>query len=77
MTMRDARRIVQGVSIERGTNSEYPRPQHMSLFWPSGPPPEEHTQHDLDRIAEERSREDEALQGRNKPSVWERLLGRG
>jgi len=34
------------------------------------------SQQDLDRIAGERSREDEALQGHKKPSLWKRLLGR-
>jgi len=29
--------------------------------------PTEHSQHDMDRIAGERSREDEALQGHKKP----------
>jgi hypothetical protein len=36
----------------------------MSLFWLSGPQPE--AQHYLDQIADQRSREDEALQGHKR-----------
>ena len=32
--------------------------------------------HDLDRIAEQRSRVDEALGGKKRPSLWRRLFGR-
>jgi hypothetical protein len=66
--------MVRGMSEEPGTNPEYPRPQHMSLFWLSGPQPE--AQHYLDQIADQRSREDEALQGHKRQSLWKRFLGR-
>jgi hypothetical protein len=46
----------------------------MSLFWLSGPQPE--AQHYLDQIADQRSREDEALQGHKRQSLWKRFLGR-
>jgi hypothetical protein len=76
MTSRNARRIVRGVNRERGTSPEYPDiPPLYPRYFPTGLPPE-HSQHDIERIAEEHSREDEALQGHKKPSLWKRLLGR-
>jgi hypothetical protein len=62
------------MSSERGTTPEYPDLRHLSTAGPAGPPPE-HSQHDMDQIAAERSREDEALQRHKKPSLWKRLLG--
>ena len=35
-----------------------------------------HTQHDLDRIPEQRSREDETLRVHRRPFPWRRLFGR-
>lgn len=77
MTLGDGRRIVRDVSGERGTTPEYPdlRRQDMSRFVSAAPPPDL-SQHDMDRIAGQRSREDDALQGHKKPSLWKRLLGR-
>jgi hypothetical protein len=77
MTLGDGRRIVRGVSGERGTTPEYPdlRRQDMSRFVGAAPPPDL-SQHDMDRIAGQRSREDDALQRHKKPSLWKRLLGR-
>jgi hypothetical protein len=45
----------------------------LLAFWPA---PREHAQHDLGRIAGERSREDEPLRGHKKTSLWKRFLGR-
>ena len=45
---------------QRGTNPRYPDLRHASTAGPAGAPPE-HSEHDIDRIAAERSREDEAL----------------
>jgi hypothetical protein len=59
---------------QRGTTPEYPDLRHASTAGPAGPPPE-HSQHDIDRIAQERSREDEALHGHKRPSLWKRLFG--
>src|SRR5215216_1888988 len=70
-----AQRITTSVSKERGTSPEYPDLRHLSTAGPAGPPPE-HSQHDIDRIAGERSREDEALRGRKRRSLWRRLFGR-
>ena len=74
MTWATARRIVLGVSGDRGTTPEYPDLRHLSTAGPAGPPPEL-SQHDMDRIAGQRSREDDALQGHKKPSLWKRLFG--
>jgi hypothetical protein len=77
MTSRNVRRIVRRVSRERGTTPEYPdlRRQDMSRFVSAAPPPDL-SQHDMDRIAGERSREDDALEGHKKTSLWKRHLGR-
>jgi hypothetical protein len=76
MTSRNARRIVRGVNRDRGTSPEYPDiPPLYPRYFPTGLPPE-HSQHDIERIAEEHSREDEALQEHKKPSLWKRLRGR-
>jgi hypothetical protein len=77
MTSGDGGRIVRGVSGERGTTPEYPdlRRQDMSRFVSAAPPPDL-SQHDMDRIAGQRSREDNALQGHKTPSLWKRLFGR-
>ena len=77
MTSGDARRIVRGVSTERGTSPEYPDvPPRYPSYYPLG-----HalgnSHREVDRMVGERSREDEALQGHRKPSLWKRLLGRG
>jgi hypothetical protein len=75
MTSGDGGRIVRGVSDNRGTSPEYPDiPPLYPRYFPTGLPPE-HSQHDIERIAEEHSREDEALQEHKKPSLWERFLG--
>jgi hypothetical protein len=42
----------------------------------SAAPPPDLSQHDMDRIAGQRSREDNALQGHKTPSLWKRLFGR-
>ena len=75
MTSRNARRIVRGVSKDRGTSPEYPDLRHASTAGPAGPP-REHSEHDLARIADERTREDEALQRHKKQSMWKRFLSR-
>jgi hypothetical protein len=64
------------VSKERGTSPEYPDvPPFYPRFFPTGLPPE-HSEDDIDRIAVERGREDEALRGRKRRSLWRRLFGR-
>ena len=60
---------------QRGTSPEYPDLRHASTAGPAGPPPE-HSEHDIDRIAAERSREDEALLGHERTSLWRRLFRR-
>ena len=77
MTSGDGGRIVRGMSGERGTTPEYPdlRRQDMSRFVGAALPPDL-SQHDMDRIAGQRTREDDALQGHKKPSLWKRLFGR-
>ena len=76
MTSSNARRIVRGVSKGRGTSPEYPDVRYLLDRWvPTGLPPE-HTEDEVDRIATERSRQDEALQGHKKRSQWKRFLGR-
>jgi hypothetical protein len=77
MTTGQRRRIVRGVRNDRGTSPEYPDVRYLLDRWVPTILPTAHSQHDMDRIAGERSREDEALQGHKKPSLWERLLGRG
>jgi hypothetical protein len=65
------------VSKERGTSPEYPDiPPLYPSYYPryAGRPPE-HSQHDIERIAEEHSR-DEVPQEHKKPSLWRRFLGR-
>jgi hypothetical protein len=64
----------EGMSSERETTPEYPD-SRLSTAGPADPPPEL-SRRDGDRIAGERSREDEALRGHKKPSLWKRLLGR-
>jgi hypothetical protein len=57
---------------------EFPDPLRQDLsIWP-GPArlPTDLSQQVMFRIAGKRSREDEALQGHKKPSLWKRLLGR-
>ena len=76
MTSDDGRRIVRGVSKDRGTSPEYPDVRYLLDRWVPTILPTEHSPHDMDRIAGERSREDEALQGHKKPSLWKRLIGR-
>jgi hypothetical protein len=65
------------VSKDRGTSPEYPdiKPLYPAVK-PTGIPPE-HSEHDIERIAEEHRREDEALHRHKKPSLWKRFLGRG
>jgi hypothetical protein len=76
MTLSDARRIVRCVSKERGPSAEYPDvpPQYPS-FYPLGHAAD-HSNRDVEQIAEGRSREDEALKGHKKPSLWKRLFSR-
>ena len=74
--MRRGTGIMASVSKDRGTSPEYPDLRHGSTAGPAGPPPE-HSEHDLARIADERSREDEALKRHKKQSLWKRFLGRG
>lgn len=62
------------MSMERrGTSPDYPDFRHGSTAGPAGPPPE-HTERDIDRIAAERSREDEVLRSHARPSLWSRLF---
>ena len=61
---------------ERGPSPEYPDVAPLyPRYYPGGLPPE-HSQREVEQIAEERSREDEALHRRKRPSLWRRLLGR-
>jgi hypothetical protein len=76
MSSGDGRRIVRGVRNDRGTSPEYPDVRYSLDRWIGTGLPPEHSEHDVDRIAAERSREDEALQRHKKPSLWKRLLGR-
>ena len=77
---RPARGYAHNASVrkERGTSPEYPDipPQYPSYYPRGGGRPPE-SQHDIERIAEEHSREEAALQRDKKPSFWKRLLGRG
>jgi hypothetical protein len=58
---------------ERGTSPEFPDvPPLYPRYFPGGLPPE-HSQREVAKIAEERSREDEALRGK-RPSLWRRLF---
>ena len=65
------------MSGDGGPTPEHPdlRRQDMSRFGGAAPPPDL-SQHDMDRIAEQRSREDDALQGHKKQSLWKRLFVR-
>jgi hypothetical protein len=64
------------VSKGRGTSPEYPDVRYLLDRWvPTGLPPE-HSEDEVDRIAAERSREDEALHRPKKRSLWRRLFGR-
>ena len=56
---------------------EYPDPRRLDMSRAGGAAPlPDLSQHDMDRLASERSREDEALHGHKKPSRWKRFLGR-
>jgi hypothetical protein len=59
----------------RGTSPEYPDFRHGSTAGPAGPPPELN-EHDIDRIAAERSQQDEELKKYPRPSRWSRLFRR-
>ena len=63
------------MSVEHGPTPEYPdvAPQYPRYY--AGGLRREHSQREIEQIAEERSREDEALQGRKKLSFWKRLRG--
>ena len=62
------------MSKERGTTPEYPDPRRQDMSRAGGAAPlPDLSQHNLDRLAAERSREDEALQGHKKPPIWTRL----
>ena len=78
MTCADGRRIVRGVSGDRGPSpEEVPDPLREKLFpWP-GPAvlPSDLSQQDMFRIRRERSRDDKPQQGHKRPSLWKRLLG--
>jgi hypothetical protein len=63
------------VDEKRGTTPEYPDLRHASTAGPAGSPTE-HTQHDVDRISAERSREDQALREQPGRSWWRRLFHR-
>ena len=76
MTSRNARRIVRGVSKDRGTSPEYPDVRYTLDRWVPNGLSQEHSEQDIERIAEDHRREDEALQGHKKPSLWKRFLGR-
>jgi hypothetical protein len=60
----------------RGTSPEYPDFRHGSTAGPAGPPPELN-EHDIDRIATERSQQDEELKKHPRPSLFSRLFRRG
>ena len=72
-----AQRITSSVSKEPGVSPEYPDipPQYPS-YYPRGGGRPPQSQHDIERIAEEHSREDEALHGKKRRSLWRRLFGR-
>jgi hypothetical protein len=59
----------------RGTRPEYPDFRHGSTAGPGGPPPEL-SEHDIDRISAERSKQDEELKKHPRPSLWSRLFRR-
>ena len=66
--------MIRYVSGERGTSPEYPDvPPLYPRYYAGGLPPE-HSQPEIERIAEERSREDEALGKRHRPSLWRRVF---
>jgi hypothetical protein len=62
------------VDEKHGPSPEYPdvRPLYPATKPASGQP--EHAEHDLDRIAAERSLEDQALHERRRSSWWRRLF---
>ena len=64
------------MSTEHGPTPGYPDLAPIYPRYYAGGLPPEHSQHEIGQIAEERSREDEALHRRKKPSLWKRLLGR-
>jgi hypothetical protein len=68
-------RILQAVSSEHGPTPDYPDVAPLYPRYFAGGLPPEHSPREIEQIAEERSRQDEALQGRKKPSFWKRLLG--
>jgi hypothetical protein len=63
------------VSEGRGTSPEYPDVRYQLDRWvPNGLSPE-HTEDEVDRMATERSRQDEALRSHKRRSLWKRLFG--
>ena len=72
------------MSEGRGPNPEYQYPDFQVLMGltPESPESPEHTddaedtEDEDDRIATEGNREEEALQGHKRPSLWKRFLGR-
>ena len=65
-----------GVAEERGPSPDYPDVAPLyPRYYPGGLPPE-HSQHEVEEIAEERRREDEALHSHKRPSLWRRLFRR-
>jgi hypothetical protein len=58
------------MSTEHGPTPEYPDVAPLyPRFYAGGLPPE-HSQHEIEQIAGERSREDETLQRHKRPSLW-------
>ena len=77
MTWADGRRIVRGVSGDRGP-TEFPDPLLEDLLiWP-GPDalPSDLSQQVMFHIERERSRDDKPQQGHKKRALWKRFLGR-
>ena len=64
------------MSNERGPSPEYPDVAPLYPRYYAGGLPPEHSQREVEKIAEERSREDEFLQRHKRPSLWRRLFGR-
>jgi hypothetical protein len=63
------------MSTEHGPTPEYPDVAPLyPRFYAGGLPPE-HSQHEIEQIAGERSREDETLQRHKRQSLWKRPLG--
>jgi hypothetical protein len=78
MPWADGRRIVRGVSGDRGPTPGFPDPLREDLLpWP-GPAvlPSDLSQQDMFHIRRERSRDDKPQHGHKRPSLWKRLLGR-